>query len=216
MGIGLNRDEAMYVASHLRRLTNWDERTSVRLQIRGNALGVYSPPPMGVLALVVVPIQSTDVPELDRVVSAGRLRDLIGDVSKIGADDLFAVPIPDEVTGPPSLAMLPPREGWNPPVHAMAGDLVADIDASIKALNQRTTGTVEPFTRQIAEDVWGTQGWAALPHRVLHAARQLGFLGHPGARIQASVNGTWKRLISPAGQVFVHVESSAPLLRLVR
>ena len=216
MLIGLKHDEVLFLAAYLRRLTNWDERTAVRVQARGNSLGVYGPPPMGVLSLIVVPIQSASDAELDRVVSAGRLRDIIGDVSNISADAVFEMNIPEAVTGPPSLAMLPPREGWHPPVHAMAGDLVADIDASIKALNQRTNGTIEPFARQIAEDVWANQGWGALPQRALHAARQLGFLGHPGARIQASVNGTWKRLISPSGQIFVHVESSIPGLRIVR
>ena len=216
MPLGLKHDEALFLAAHLRRLTNWDERTAVRIQVRGNSLGVYAPPPMGVLSLVALPIASSEEDGLDRVVSAARLRDIIGDVSKIAADSVFSMAVPDAITGPPSLGMLPPREGWHPPVQAMAGDLVVDIDSSIKSLNQRTNATIEPFARQIAEDVWSSQGWAALPQRVLHAARQLGFLGHPGARIQASVNGTWKRLISPAGQVFVHVESTVPLLRVVR
>ena len=218
MFLGLKHDEVLFLASHLRRLTGWDERTAVRLQVRGETLGVYAAPPLGVLSLIVIPVaDASGVPEeFDQVVSAARLRDIIGDVSRLSSSEVLSITIPDAVMGSPSLAMLPPRDGWFPPVTAMAGDLVGVIDESIAHLNQRTQGTVEPFTHQIAEEEWAKPGWAALPQRVLHSARQLGFLGHAGARIHASVNGTWKRLISPAGQVFVHVESPIPSLRVVR
>jgi hypothetical protein len=216
MTLSLGHDEAVYVAAFLRRLTQWDERTAVRLQFRGASLGVFASLPMDVLALVVVPVaDGTALPEdFDRVVSAGRLRDVIGDASSDKGPR--TVTLPDAVMGPASLGMLPPREGWFPPVNAMAGDIVPEVDASVGRLNERTAGTIEPFTRQIAQEEWSRQGWAALPNRVLHAARRLGFLNHPGARIQASVNGTWKRLISPAGQVFVHTETSLPPLTVVR
>ena len=213
----LRYDDAVFVAAHLRRLLTWDERTAVRIQVRGSALGLFASPPLGVTSLIVVPVTDVDqVDGLDRVVSAGRFRDVLGDVARLGAAQEIPMRIPDAVLGPPSLAMLPPREGWFPPVSTTAGDLVGDVDESIRVLQQRTQGSIEPFAQQIAEDVWSKPGWAALPQRVLHAARQLGFLGHPGARIHASVNGTWKRLVSPAGQVFVRSESAVPSLRVVR
>lgn len=217
MQVTLRYDEAVFVAAHLRRLLSWDERTAVRIQVRGQSLGLFASPPLGVMSLIAVPVtDALDVDGLDRVVSAGRLRDVLGDVARLSAAQEIPVRIPDAVLGPPSLAMLPPREGWFPPVSTIAGDLVADVDESIRLLQQRTQGSLEPFAQQIAEDVWSKPGWAALPQRVLHAARQLGFLGHPGARIHASVNGVWKRLMSPAGQVFVRTESAVPSLRVVR
>jgi hypothetical protein len=216
MALGLNHDEALYLGAYLRRLTQWDERTAVRLQVRGANLGVYASPPLGVLSLIVVPAAEASgmEPDFDRVVSAGRLRDILGDLSS--HQGMRHIAFPDAVMGPPSLGMLPPREGWFPPVKAIAGDLVSTIDASIEHLNARTAGTIEPFQRQIAEEEWSRLGWGTLPNRVLHAARQLGFLGHAGARIQASSNGPWKRLISPGGQVFVHTQSSLPPLKIVR
>lgn len=216
MSLLLANDEVAFLAAHLRRLTQWDERTAVRLQRRGDAVGLYAAPPLGVLTLVVVPLApgSTLEQGFDRVVSAGRLRDVLGSVTP--DDGTRTVNVPDAVLGSASLGMLPPREGWFPPVTAMAGDLVGEVDESIAEIGSRTAGTIEPFARQIAEEVWSRTGWATLPLRVLHAARQLGFLGHPGARIQASVNGPWKRLVSPAGQVFVHAPATAVPLRVVR
>ena len=217
MQLTLRYDEAVFVAAHLRRLLAWDERTAVRIQVRGATFGLFASPPLGVTSLIVVPVaDAEDADGLDRVVSAGRLRDILGDVAKLSAAQEIPVRIPDAVLGPPSLAMLPPREGWFPPVSTTAGDLVTDVDESIRSLQQRTQGSLEPFAQQIADDVWSKPGWAALPQRVLHAARQLGFLGHPGARIHASVNGPWKRLVSPAGQVFVRTETAVPALRVVR
>jgi len=51
--------------------------------------------------------------------------------------------------------------------------------------------------------------------RALHAARLLGFLTHPGARIETATVSGWKRLVTPAGQVFVRSTAGPARLSLV-
>ena len=65
------------------------------------------------------------------------------------------------------------------------------------------------------EATWDKPGWGGLPMRALHAARLLGFLTHPGARIETATVSGWKRLVTPAGQVFVRNTAGPVRLSLV-
>jgi len=68
----------------------------------------------------------------------------------------------------------------------------------------------------VAESTWDAAGWGGLPMRALHAARQLGFLSHPGAHIETGTTNGWKRLVTPAGQVFVRSSAGPVRLSVVR
>ncbi len=67
----------------------------------------------------------------------------------------------------------------------------------------------------VAEATWDAPGWGGLPMRALHAARLLGFLTHPGARIETATISGWKRLVTPGGQVFVRSSVGPVRLSLV-
>ena len=148
MAVVLAHPELTYLAAYLGRLRNWDERSAVRMQVRGGVVGLYGSLPMEALALVVVPLAQsaagTDLDGFDRTVSAGRLRDVIGNPG----DDATAVRelrIPDEIAGPASLADLPPRSGWYPGESALARD-VSEVLATLPLAEPvRDTGLVVAY-----------------------------------------------------------------------
>ena len=176
--VHLAKDEAAYLAAFLGRIVGWDERSAVRVQARGGVVGVYAPSPLDVLVVhrAAARRPPADAP-LDRTVSAGRLRDVIGDVARLGAETDVA--LPDAVTGS-RVARRPAARGAV--VTGRAGD-----GRRRGAARRRRRGRVprRPCRAParfrpscVAEATWDAPGWGGVPMRALHAARLLGFL-HP-------------------------------------
>lgn len=210
----LAKDEVAYLAAFLGRVVSWDERSAVRVQARGAVAGFYAPSPMDVLVLIALPLAEPVQEPFDTTVSAGRLRDVIGDVARVApATDLV---MPDPVTGSPSLAVLPPRTPWSPGERGMAGDVSPKVDAAVAAFRAAVPSTGSFHAELVAEAAWDAAGWGGVPMRALHAARLLGFLSHPGARIETGTTSGWKRLVTPAGQVFVRNSAGPVKLSVVR
>ena len=208
----LARDEAGFLAAFLARVVGWDDRAAVRVQARGRVVGVYAPSPLDVLAFVALPL-AEDVDDVDVTVSAGRLRDVVGDVSRL--PDVSIVPLPDPVTGSASLAVLPPRDTWLQGEKGIAGDIAPLVDAAVERFRASVPRQGSFNAELVAEATWDAPGWGGLPMRALHAARLLGFLNHPGAHVQTSTISGWKRLTTPAGQVFVRNVTGPVKLSLV-
>ena len=203
--------EAAYVAAFLARLRSWDERAAVRAQARGAVLGVYGALPMDALALIVVPlaepVAGTALDGLDATVSAGRLRDILGDVALVeAATAAKVVRLPDPVTGPPSLGLLPPRGGWSPGEEGLAGALAPLVDAAVAGFRADVPASGWFNAELVAEATWDADGFGGVPMRALHAARLLGFLSQPDAQVRTATAPGWRRLVTPAGQVFVRSE----------
>jgi hypothetical protein len=211
--IRLRRDEAAHLAAYLGRIVGWDERAAVRVQARGGVVGVYAPSPLDVLVLVVLPLAARAEEPVDATVSAGRLRDVIGDVARLAPEtDLV---LPDPVTGSASLAVLPPSAPWSPGERGIAGDVSPRVDEAVARFRASVPATGSFHAELVAEATWDAPGWGGLPMRALHAARLLGFLAHPGARIETATVSGWKRLVTPAGQVFVRTSAGPARLSLV-
>lgn len=209
----LRKDEALHLAAYLGRVVGWDERASVRVQARGGVVGVYAPCPLDVLVLVALPLAERLDEPVDTTVSAGRLRDVIGDVGRLGPEaDLV---LPDPVTGSASLAVLPPSAPWSPGERGIAGDLTPRVDEAVTRFRASVPRTGSVQAELLAEATWDAPGWGGLPMRALHAARLLGFLTHPGARVETATVSGWKRLVTPAGQVFVRNAAGPARLSLV-
>jgi len=214
----LAKDEVLHLAGFLSRVLGWDERSAVRIVRRGRVIGFYSALPMDVLAFVALPAvdDGTDVytdAEFDVTVSAGRLRDIIGDTSKL--EPITDVRIPDQVAGSPGLALLPPAGPWSVGEKGLAGDLAPVVDAAVAEFRAQVPKSGSLNSTLLAEATWDAPGYGALPMRALHAARLLGFLSHPGARIETSNITGWKRLVTPSGQIFVRSTALPPKLSLV-
>jgi hypothetical protein len=174
---------------------------------------------MDVLAFIAIPavMDGTDDladVDMDMTVSAGRLRDIIGDTAKL--EPVTDVRLPDQVAGSPALAMLPPAGPWSSGEKGMAGDLAPVVDAAVAEFRAQVPKSGSLNATLVAEAAWDAPGYGALPMRALHAARLLGFLSHPGARIETGNISGWKRLVTPSGQIFVRSTALPPKLAVIR
>ena len=217
--VQLAKDEILHLAAFLGRILGWDERSAVRVVQRGRVVGFYAALPMDVLAFIALPAGVTGpdgegLEDFDRTVSAGRLRDIIGDTSGLAA--VTDVRIPESVAGSPALAMLPPAGPWSPGEKGIAGDLAPAVDTAVAEFRAQVPKSGSLNSTLLAEAAWDAPGYGALPMRALHAARLLGFLSHAGARVETATITGWKRLSTPSGQIFVRSSALPPKLAVIR
>ena len=209
--LALPAHEGRLLAAHLDRLAAWDPSGHVRVVARGGAVGVYAAPPMRVVSFVALPLRSPVAEEID--VSA-RISDVSAGLdSTSGATDLR---LPEPAVGSPGLALLPPTEGWQLPIHGVSGDVVPEVDGAVAEFRRRASAVVDQ--QALAEQIWERPSFGGLPLRVLHAARRLGFLTDDASRVTACTMTGWKRLTTVRGQVFVrtHTPTQRPDLSVVR
>jgi len=209
--LALPEHEGRLLAAHLDRLAAWDPAGHVRVVARGGAVGVYAAPPMRVISFVALPLR---VPAVDDIDVSARIADVrTGLRSESGVTDLL---LPEPAVGSPGLAMLPPSEGWQLPIHGVSGDVVPGVDAAVAEFRRRASSVVDP--QVLAEQIWERPSFGGLPLRVLHAARRLGFLTDDASRVTACTMTGWKRLTTVRGQVFVRTQTPTqrPDLSLVQ
>lgn len=217
MSFRISVEDARVLAAVCKRQASWDSRARARVLTTAKAMGVYTAPPMDVLAFVAIPIEPDidDVP-LDVAVS---LHSVMKELERIAADglpfdseNLLQVTVP--VTSTMNVAQLPPTEGWQVPITALAGDLLTMVTEATDEFTRRAEGKGEGERQLIADEIWARTAWAGLPMRALHAAQRLGMIGNNSARIAAATNGPWKRLSTPRGQIFARTSGSSARLAL--
>ena len=210
----LNQPETLFLAGYLRRLTQWDSAAAVRIEGEGNALGFYSDVDDAFIAFIALPTSMALAEPVSAVVSAGRLRDVIGDVrARTGST---AIVLPDPVEASAALQNLPPRQGWQPAFKGMAGDITAEIDEQIARATAQASLLPERAQETAMRSDWSQPGWSSVPRGALHIARQLGFLNLAQTPIAASTNGPWKRITTAMGQVFARADDGIARLSVVR
>lgn len=214
--IVLDPAEARALMAVCRRQLSWDARLPARVVTTATAFGFYTAPPLDVLVFTAVPadVQGDGI---DTVTSLSSLTLALeqaadGDGS-IAVTQLPAISIP--VTAAMSVAILPPADDWQMPMHAVAGDLAARVDLAVVDFEARAKGVPPAAQEAIAKEIWDANAWAGVPMRTLHAARKLGMLGNDSAKVSAATNGDWRRLATRRGQVFSRVAPRLPL-RVVR
>jgi hypothetical protein len=209
--LALPEHEGRLLAAHLDRLAAWDPAGHVRVVARGGAVGVYAAPPMRVISFVALPLRVPTVDDIDVSASIAEVR--TGLRTESGVTDLR---LPEPAVGSPGLAMLPPSEGWQLPIHGVSGDVVPGVDAAVAEFRRRASSVVDP--QALAEQIWERPSFGGLPLRVLHAARRLGFLTDDASRVTACTMTGWKRLTTVRGQVFVRTQTPTqrPDLSLVQ
>jgi hypothetical protein len=214
--VGLMVDDAKALAAMAKRQLGIDARMPVRIVSRPNALGLYTALPMDVIAFVAIPATFASGEEVDLTVS---LASLSIELDRVVASqvplDLSALPeVRVPVTKKATIALLPPSDGWQLPMFAVAGDLVPQVDASVEEFTRRSKGLSERAQQEIAEEIWERPAWAGLSMRMLHAARRLGLLAQDRSRIAAATCGPWRRLSTPRGQVFARASGRLDLNQL--
>lgn len=202
----LRYSEAVFLARYLRTLVEWDARACVRIMLRGNSLGVFGAPPTGCVTFVAVPVQSDSMSQretVDRIVSAGRLRDVLGDLSS--PVDSRSLTIPDAVVGTGELALLPPFGGWELVARDSAQSAQHVVDEAIARFRDEVpdNGADRTQAQRFADQVWSNDAWHHIPVRALHTAYALGFLAKSDAVVNVARQPGWTRVSTAAGQVFV-------------
>ena len=179
-----------------------------RLISRGNAVALFTAPPMGVLAMFAVPgeREPVDAEPVDHTIALASLVDILDHCSASGAGIDVEALRASAVLGAPELGDLPPADGWQMPIHAISGDLVTRVDQAVAEFTARTAGLPNATQQAIAEEIWDRPSWAALPMRMLHAARRLGMLATDASRVTAANAGPWKRLSTQRGQIFIRTD----------
>ncbi len=202
--------------SYCRRQLRWDPKSEARVVTASSAVGVFTCPPMGVLAFAAVPTSEpvSEEDAVDLLVPLDRLADLVASSGTAGFDVASLPRVPNVPSPMPNLHELPPREGWLPPFTGVAGDQAAAVDVASKEFEARAPGLPPRAQEEVAEEIWSRPGFGGLPMRALHAARQLGMLASDSTRIASSTNGPWKRLSTSRGQVFVYATGPAARLSL--
>jgi hypothetical protein len=209
--LALPTHEGRLLGAHLDRLASWDPVAHVRVIARGSALGVYAAPPMRVISFVALPLLHPIEAESD--VSA-RIADVRAGLS--ASTSHTELNLPEGAVGSPGLALLPPADGWQLPIHGVSGDVIPEVDDAVAEFRRRAPAVVDP--QVLAEQIWERPAFGGLPLRVLHAARRLGFLTEDASRVTACTMTGWKRLTTVRGQIFVrtHAPTQRPDLSLVR
>jgi len=203
--LALAKDERVHLAGLLNRVVGWRSDASVRLITTERAVGLYFDAPMGVLVFIALPLARPGNAVVDRVVSAHRLRDVLGDVAA-GVPAEVEVTIPDAREMPAALAVLPSREGWIAAEKATASEVSEALDAATAARDKQAealAAATDEARSSFESQWWEAPLWGGLPTKAVYAARALGMIAHPGARVESATRAGWKRLVTPAGQVFV-------------
>jgi hypothetical protein len=212
--IRLAEPESRALEAFCRRQLRWDAALPARIVTAEQAVGMFTAPPLGVLAFVAVPTAEPVESSVDRTV---RLADWADLLEGSGGSDLDPEGLAEamvSITSGPSVRALPPSDGWQVPIFGISGDLVPSVQEASVEFEARSKGIPVRTQELVANEIWDRPTWAGLPMRALHAARQLGMLTEDRARVSASTCGTWKRLSTTRGQVFVPVGGPAALLTL--
>ena len=207
--VSLAERDARILALVGRRQIEWDPISAVRLTIGRNAMACYVVLPMDVMCMVAIPahvapsaVDATEVVSLSSFVTG--LEEALNRGEPV-AFDLDALPVVTTSVGQGlTLAQLPPRDGWQMPIHGVSSDVMPLVQEAIDEFRQRTAGMTERQSAPIAEEIWSRSTWSGLPMRTLHAARRLRLLTDEPLRITASTCGPWKRLSTPRGQLFTY------------
>lgn len=219
--LNMRHGEVVFLAAYLQQLVAWDARACVRIQQRGAVAGFFGAPPTGCISFIALPLSSEGDAEAqveDRTVVAGRLRDILGDVTVSPRG--FAgrqLKMPDPVAGPLELLDLPPTADWELTADGVAADLTPSLDAATAEFRKRVPvgqGIDEASAQRVANEIWSGQGWGGVPIRLLQTARLLGFLTNEEAAVQAAQIDGWDRLATGAGQVFSRTDSGNLTLEL--
>lgn len=196
-----------------RRQLDWNANLGARIISTESAMGIYTTPPMDVMCFLAFPAD-TGIVEIDRTIALSALIDELDSQDSGTFDPEAFAEVKTPVTRGPNLGHLPPSDGWQMPITAIASDIMPIVDEAVGEFNRRAQGLTPRGQEVIAEEIWDRPAWAGLPMRVLHAARRLRLLTPEPVRIAAATSGPWKRLSTPRGQVFVHSTGEAARLGL--
>lgn len=207
--VTLDENDARLLALVGRRQIEWDPGAAARIVAAESAIACYTILPMDVMAVLATPAR-VDSGAIDRSPIVSFASFVIGLESALqGQSDVtFDMSTFPEVAAPvrPGLSLheLPPKDGWQMPIHGISRDVMPQVHEAVQEFSNRTPGMSARAAAEVAEEIWSRPAWAGLPVRVLHAARRLRMITEEPLRITASTCGPWKRLSTPRGQILTY------------
>jgi len=198
--IKFSPDEVLSLRNFCEKLVFWDKRTFLRIQIKGNNIGIFGSTPFNCLAFIALPLQE-EYAEADLVVSCSDILNQITD------DKNFEIKLLDSNKVAPELALLPPQGPWMPGEKGIAGDVFPLVKQRLNKLKSQVDPLQmlqsEKNKNSITEDAWNENLWGGITFGALNVAAGLGMLSFPNSRINAATCQGWKRFVTPSGQVFI-------------
>ena len=205
----LGKDEIRSLKTLVEKLIFWDYRSTLRIQIKNNNIGLFGSTPYNCLAFLALPLQESSA-EIDLVINAGEIAKQLKD------ENLIELLLIDSNKPAPELALLPPTGPWMPGEKGIAGDILPIVKSRLEKLKAQ----IEPLemlasdtTRDsVTETAWNENLWGGIPFGALNVAAAIGMLTFPGARVNAATCQGWKRFVTPSGQVFVRPQKAVRTL----
>ena len=210
--ITLGEHESRALAAFCSRNAGWSPAGAARLVIAGSSVGVFVTPPWDVMAFAAVPADTGSDEPIDVIVSLPALTQMLTDTGVIDVDALPTV----QVTPAQGVTLLdlPPRDGWQLPIHGISGDIAGLVEAGHDEVKARTATLAPRDTDLEIRRWWASPGWSGLTMGVLFAAHQLGMLPKDRSKVAAATSGPWKRLSTSRGQVFSFASGPASSVNL--
>lgn len=207
MQIELGATERRTLVGLIEKQIEWKPALVLRVVTSPSAVGFYSALPLDIHVFIAMPATIAGTAPFDRIVHASSLLNLLmNDQSpKIDLNALEAV----ESLAGTSLVEMPPTNGWQIPMTALASDIVPIVNEAAEEFDRRSKGLGERGMSDLADEIWERPGWAGLPVRMLHAAVRLQLLWNEPVKVSAATCGPWKRLSTPRGQVFAYATGPA-------
>lgn len=207
--VALAERDARMLALVGRRQVEWDPVTAARIVVAERALACFSILPMEVMCMLATPARvQPEAVGADVTTSLGAFVSGLEAGIAAGGEIAFDTDSLPRVNAPidpgMSLHQLPPKEGWQMPIHGISSDVVPQVRDAVEEFRLRSAGATARQANAIAEEIWSRTAWAGLPLRVLHAARRLRMITDEPLRITASTCGPWKRLSTPRGQLLAY------------
>ncbi len=210
MRISLGSTERSTLIRLLEKQVEWRPSLPVRVVTSRSAVGIYSALPLDVHVFMAMPVGIPEAKSFDRIVFAESLISVLSapQESVTAEIDLSALNPVESLVGT-SLVEMPPTDGWQIPITALASDIIPIVNEASIEFERRSQGLGERGKSELADEIWERPAWAGLPIRVLHAATRLQILWNEPIKVSASTCGPWKRLSTPRGQVFAYATGPA-------
>lgn len=197
-------------AAYLRRLLRLDPNALVRLRSAGTLVGLFSQPPLGVLAMRTMDV--VGLPELDRTVAAGELVVAMERAHEHG-DTAIELPAARDSAW---IGALPTAGSWSWLTSVSGEQVRAIVDAGAERFRSATaalTGDARSSSAALdaeAQRLWSQDVMTAeyagervgLPLRVFAAARTLGFLAEDDP-VDVRISTSWLWLDATYGSVYL-------------
>ncbi len=211
MRVTLGSTELRTLVSILEKQIEWNPNIAVRVVTSPNAVALYSAIPLGLHAFIAMPAKVGAGEPCDLITTGRDVVALLSNSS--GVIDLGSLE-PLAGVDPVSLSSLPPSQGWQIPIHAVASDVIPVVSEAVTEFDRRSVGLGERGKADLAEEIWNRLGWGGLPVKVLYAAQRLTLIWDEPIKISAATCGPWKRLSTPRGQVFIRATESTARARM--